>query len=645
MKNCKKIISLLLVVMIVFTSNGMTTMAENVDLSSLIDKSKTVESSDLSDSSDKVSEVTQNYESKADDQTKEETDSKKETDEQAIKNDNELKSEDVQYFASEDDIENSFVIAANQSIMVNPMKTAYIGIETEGAKIGYVIYQYNDGEDNPSEAGTKTVRSWGIGDSIPTISGGEVAIITAYSGDVECKSTSKEAFNVMSSASGLVNQNIASEETYIIKNNSNAGIDLKLDEDPDYDYAKYDEKDAVDDFGYASNKSSQYIKKGYNIAITNKNEETLTVYYLSDNASSVSVQKSESPALVKVELESGKSWYFENTGDKGTSISTESSSVDWGDVALYDENDNIDEFKFNATYAKYISAGYKEVITNNSEETVNFYLPGFYGFIESHETEEKALIKVELGSGKSWYFENTGDKGTSISTESSSVDWGDVALYDENDNIDEFKFNATYAKYISAGYKEVITNNSEETVNFYLPGFYGFIESHETEEKALIKVELGSGKSWYFENTGDKGTSISTESSSVDWGDVALYDENDNIDEFKFNATYAKYISAGYKEVITNNSEETVNFYLPGFYGFIESHETEEKALIKVELGSGKSWYFENTGDKGTSISTESSSVDWGDVALYDENDNIDEFKFNVTYAKYISAGYKETNY
>lgn len=45
MKNCKKIISLLLVVMIVFTSNGMTTMAENVDLSSLIDKSKTVESS------------------------------------------------------------------------------------------------------------------------------------------------------------------------------------------------------------------------------------------------------------------------------------------------------------------------------------------------------------------------------------------------------------------------------------------------------------------------------------------------------------------------------------------------------------------------------------------------------------------------
>ena len=161
----------------------------------------------------------------------------------------------------------------------------------------------------------------------------------------------------------------------------------------------------------------------------------------------------------------------------------------------------------------------------------------------------------------------------------------------------------------------------------------------------MIKVELGSGKSWYFENTGDKGTSISTESSSVDWGDVALYDENDNIDEFKFNATYAKYISAGYKEVITNNSEETVNFYLPGFYGFIESHETEEKALIKVELGSGKSWYFENTGDKGTSISTESSSVDWGDVALYDENDNIDEFKFNVTYAKYISAGYKETNY
>ena len=367
MKNCKKIISLLLVVMIVFTSNGMTTMAENVDLSSLIDKSKTVESSEVSDSGDKVSEVTQNYESEADDETKEETDSKKETDEQAIKNDNELKSEDVQYFASEEDIENSFVIAANQSIMVNPMKTAYIGIETENAKIGYVIYKYNDGVDNPSEAGTKTVRSWGIGDSVPTISGGEVAIITAYSGDVECKSTSKEAFNVMSSASGLVNQNIASEETYIIKNNSNAGIDLKLDVNAVYDYAKYNEKYAVTDFGYSKISLSQYINKSATIAVTNKNEEAVTVYYLSDNASLVSVQKSESPALIKVELESGKSWYFENTGDKGTRIITQHDvkwpyylNLNWGAYVKYDDNNKVVDFRYSSCETAYLDAGYKE---------------------------------------------------------------------------------------------------------------------------------------------------------------------------------------------------------------------------------------------------------------------------------------------
>ena len=454
MKNCKKIISLLLVVMIVFTSNGMTTMAENVDLSSLIDKSKTVESSEVSDSGDKVSEVTQNYESEADDETKEETDSKKETDEKAIKNDNELKSEDVQYFASEEDIENSFVIAANQSIMVNPMKTAYIGIETENAKIGYVIYKYNDGVDNPSEAGTKTVRSWGIGDSVPTISGGEVAIITAYSGDVECKSTSKEAFNVMSSASGLVNQNIASEETYIIKNNSNAGIDLKLDVNAVYDYAKYNEKYAVTDFGYSKISLSQYINKSATIAVTNKNEEAVTVYYLSDNASLVSVQKSESPALIKVELESGKSWYFENTGDKGTSIQTEYTKSGGLEYAVYTKEDKIYEFNYNATFASYLGIGYKEVITNNGENTVNFYLPGFFGFIENHETEEKALIKVELESGKSWYFENTGDKGTSIQTEYTKSGGLEYAVYTKEDKIYEFNYNATFASYLGIGYKE-----------------------------------------------------------------------------------------------------------------------------------------------------------------------------------------------
>ena len=211
------------------------------------------------------------------------------------------------------------------------------------------------------------MRSWGIGDSVPTISGGEVAIITAYSGDVECKSTSKEAFNVMSSASGLVNQNIASEETYIIKNNSNAGIDLKLDVNAVYDYAKYNEKYAVTDFGYSKISLSQYINKSATIAVTNKNEEAVTVYYLSDNASLVSVQKSESPALIKVELESGKSWYFENTGDKGTRIITQHDvkwpyylNLNWGAYVKYDDNNKVVDFRYSSCETAYLDAGYKE---------------------------------------------------------------------------------------------------------------------------------------------------------------------------------------------------------------------------------------------------------------------------------------------
>ncbi len=589
MKNCKKIISLLLVVMIVFTSNGMTTMAENVDLSSLIDKSKTVESSEVSDSGDKVSEVTQNYESEADDETKEETDSKKETDEQAIKNDNELKSEDVQYFASEEDIENSFVIAANQSIMVNPMKTAYIGIETENAKIGYVIYKYNDGVDNPSEAGTKTVRSWGIGDSVPTISGGEVAIITAYSGDVECKSTSKEAFNVMSSASGLVNQNIASEETYIIKNNSNAGIDLKLDVNAVYDYAKYNEKYAVTDFGYSKISLSQYINKSATIAVTNKNEEAVTVYYLSDNASLVSVQKSESPALIKVELESGKSWYFENTGDKGTEIQTEYADVEWGDVALYDENDEIANFSFNTRYTKYIRAGYKEVITNNSEETVNFYLPGFYGFIESHETEEKALIKVELEGGRSWYFENTGDKGTEIQTEYADVEWGDVALYDENDEIANFSFNTRYTKYIRAGYKEVITNNSEETVNFYLPGFYTFIESRESDQPALYTFTLEQAQTLTINNTYLQELQFGSYSEAVINLTCEVTDKTGKVSKYE-QQTNAKYMqkSNDVKQKITSRGDSVVYIYTPYLIYKYATNMPDFEILDSVVYNDGK---------------------------------------------------------
>ena len=571
MKNCKKIISLLLVVMIVFTSNGMTTMAENVDLSSLIDKSKTVESSEVSDSGDKVSEVTQNYESEADDETKEETDSKKETDEKAIKNDNELKSEDVQYFASEEDIENSFVIAANQSIMVNPMKTAYIGIETENAKIGYVIYKYNDGVDNPSEAGTKTVRSWGIGDSVPTISGGEVAIITAYSGDVECKSTSKEAFNVMSSASGLVNQNIASEETYIIKNNSNAGIDLKLDVNAVYDYAKYNEKYAVTDFGYSKISLSQYINKSATIAVTNKNEEAVTVYYLSDNASLVSVQKSESPALIKVELESGKSWYFENTGDKGTSIQTEYTKSGGLEYAVYTKEDKIYEFNYNATFASYLGIGYKEVITNNGENTVNFYLPGFFGFIENHETEEKALIKVELESGKSWYFENTGDKGTRIITQHDvkwpyylNLNWGAYVKYDDNNKVVDFRYSSCETAYLDAGYKEVITNNSEETVNFYLPGFYTFIESRESDQPALYTFTLEQAQTLTINNTYLQELQFGSYSEAVINLTCEVTDKTGKVSKYEQQAN-AKYMQKGndVKQKITSRGDSVVYIYTP----------------------------------------------------------------------------------
>ena len=596
MKNCKKIISLLLVVMIVFTSNGMTTMAENVDLSSLIDKSKTVESSEVSDSGDKVSEVTQNYESEADDETKEETDSKKETDEQAIKNDNELKSEDVQYFASEEDIENSFVIAANQSIMVNPMKTAYIGIETENAKIGYVIYKYNDGVDNPSEAGTKTVRSWGIGDSVPTISGGEVAIITAYSGDVECKSTSKEAFNVMSSASGLVNQNIASEETYIIKNNSNAGIDLKLDVNAVYDYAKYNEKYAVTDFGYSKISLSQYINKSATIAVTNKNEEAVTVYYLSDNASLVSVQKSESPALIKVELESGKSWYFENTGDKGTSIQTEYTKSGGLEYAVYTKEDKIYEFNYNATFASYLGIGYKEVITNNGENTVNFYLPGFFGFIENHETEEKALIKVELESGKSWYFENTGDKGTRIITQHDvkwpyylNLNWGAYVKYDDNNKVVDFRYSSCETAYLDAGYKEVITNNSEETVNFYLPGFYTFIESRESDQPALYTFTLEQAQTLTINNTYLQELQFGSYSEAVINLTCEVTDKTGKVSKYEQQAN-AKYMQKGndVKQKITSRGDSVVYIYTPYLIYKYATNMPDFEILDSVVYNDGK---------------------------------------------------------
>ena len=596
MKNCKKIISLLLVVMIVFTSNGMTTMAENVDLSSLIDKSKTVESSEVSDSGDKVSEVTQNYESEADDETKEETDSKKETDEQAIKNDNELKSEDVQYFASEEDIENSFVIAANQSIMVNPMKTAYIGIETENAKIGYVIYKYNDGVDNPSEAGTKTVRSWGIGDSVPTISGREVAIITAYSGDVECKSTSKEAFNVMSSASGLVNQNIASEETYIIKNNSNAGIDLKLDVNAVYDYAKYNEKYAVTDFGYSKISLSQYINKSATIAVTNKNEEAVTVYYLSDNASLVSVQKSESPALIKVELESGKSWYFENTGDKGTSIQTEYTKSGGLEYAVYTKEDKIYEFNYNATFASYLGIGYKEVITNNGENTVNFYLPGFFGFIENHETEEKALIKVELESGKSWYFENTGDKGTRIITQHDvkwpyylNLNWGAYVKYDDNNKVVDFRYSSCETAYLDAGYKEVITNNSEETVNFYLPGFYTFIESRESDQPALYTFTLEQAQTLTINNTYLQELQFGSYSEAVINLTCEVTDKTGKVSKYEQQAN-AKYMQKGndVKQKITSRGDSVVYIYTPYLIYKYATNMPDFEILDSVVYNDGK---------------------------------------------------------
>ena len=107
----------------------------------------------------------------------------------------------------------------------------------------------------------------------------------------------------------------------------------------------------------------------------------------------------------------------------------------------------------------------------------------------------------------------------------------------------------------------------------------------------------------------------------------------------------------GYKEVITNNGENTVNFYLPGFFGFIENHETEEKALIKVELESGKSWYFENTGDKGTRIITQHDvkwpyylNLNWGAYVKYDDNKVVD-FRYSSCETAYLDAGYKETNY
>ena len=199
------------------------------------------------------------------------------------------------------------------------------------------------------------------------------------------------------------------------------------------------------------------------------------------------------------------------------------------------------------------------------------------------------MIKVELGSGKSWYFENTGDKGTSISTESSSVDWGDVALYDENDNIYEFEFNATYAKYIRAGYKEVITNNSEETVNFYLPGFYTFIESRESDQPALYKFALEQAQTLTISNTYSQNLQFGSYSEAVINLTCEVTDKTGKVSKYEQQAN-AKYMQKGndVKQKITSRGDSVVYIYTPYLIYKYATNMPDFEILDSVVYNDGK---------------------------------------------------------
>lgn len=365
-----------------------------------------------------------------------------------------------------------------------------------------------------------------------------------------------------------------------------------------YDYVTYS-KENSSVFTCDSKNQETTIKSSGKTDVSSLSGDICFWYPYKIYTTYVTFTQTETPALVKGIIGAGKNVEFISSCFSDIKIFNNGSASLLYDYANYNSSGTMSEKTFiseavanNVT----IPTKGKTVITALTSSLAYYYPYDLYNpYITVRETQNPALFKGTIKTGKNFEFKSIYNKEIILRTDSRSAALIDVSNY-LHDNSVLFEHNSTNT--ISSIYQNGRTVISSLTgdIKFWSPYeiFTAYVSITEKAEPALFVGIMKANKNYEFTNTYISKVDIENDSNSASYNDYAIY-SNDDTCNFERNTTKATTVQFNGRTVVSSFHGD-INYWYPYdiFKKYVTVVEKGTPALSRCKLSQGKKYEFTN---------------------------------------------------
>lgn len=414
-----------------------------------------------------------------------------------------------------------YILHKNESILLRNLKDTSGTVRMNGSKSSEIFFDYvKYNEDGTVD--TYDINSTGT--SLNIVKNRSVLLTGTSNNPVTIKFDPDRFALEYAPHPALDHIYLSKGDSYAFYNLESSKLKLlttALSGSKSFDYAVYQSDGTLKSIGSETNGNFE-IPEHVRAVITSVSE---TIIEAGIPYGKSYIERSNEPALTRVTLTSGESYYFENiAGSSVTVYVSGANSSNPYQYAKYKEDGSISALNEKASGVLSLSKGISSIVTIEDSSPITYIYAKEQVYAE--ETSEVALRKETIGKNQSYYFANMSDSTLTLYNDSNTKAKYDYVMYNQDGTI-KSQANNFVAKPIIPPYGSiVVTVVTDIRVSFW--SYNRYLIGYSSEEPALEKQLIRNGSSYSFKNPSTRSQSVifDSHSSLQNYPNVAVYYEN-----------------------------------------------------------------------------------------------------------------------
>ncbi|WP_148449265.1 RHS repeat protein [Paenibacillus tuaregi] len=392
----------------------------------------------------------------------------------------------------------------------------------------------------------------------------------------------------------ISHQLVRSGESYVFRNTGSKTISIANDAQATegaYDYVSYTSEGMVENRGFNEKVRTISIPAQGFLIVTGQSDNPVTFNY----TETITVELANHPAMTRVTLKQGQSYYYKNISDKVDYLYSDAiqNINDFSYVIIKPDGTvhSQDPVKFNIVI---IPAGYTIKVTANYLHPTTFGAV-FTSFLASSAPDSSYLEKT-IKTNESYIFTNPDAKNQVLTKKSgTNSSLFDYVIYSSKGEVTKMGLNMDSNISIPAGSSAVVTAVSSEpvTLQYVKP-----VEAESITEPAFLKKLLKTGESITFANVSSYDAQLKTDASTNQYYDYTIIKADGSLFKEGVHSTGEYVVPAGGKITVKVSSTNPVSFAGPyRMFKFEDASEfvfekLYENQPLNVSKDAGKNGYY-----------------------------------------------------